>query len=208
MNALLKFMPVLLLFGGMLPAFAQDEGDNEATKLDSYSVGDRRAPIEQEKIEIERPKFNFKVDAAKPSLGSMQLAKPNLEIVTPPQPQAGTDASAADTPRTSSTGGASSSAGAVPGTQGETRSVVPLRMDPPNYPREAYRRRQEGQVVVEFTINAEGGTEDVTVVEATPRGVFDSEARRAVARWTFQPALRDGRPVPQRIRHTLEFKLN
>ena len=161
---------------------------------------------------MERPKFdsNFKMDIPKPTMGAMQIAKPNLEIVTgPASPQATANAPANATekspPRTASAGAAANTG--VTAGSGETRAVRPLSMEPPSYPREALLSREEGYVIVEFTINGQGETEDISVVEAEPRGSFDREARRAVGRWRFEPALRDGRPVPQRIRHTLEFKL-
>ncbi|WP_220348290.1 energy transducer TonB [Alkalilimnicola ehrlichii] len=49
---------------------------------------------------------------------------------------------------------------------------------------------------------------DVEVVEAYPRaGVFDNAARRALARWRFQPKRVDGRPVASRAEITLNFSL-
>lgn len=200
----------LLVLAGFQPVSAQDQ--EESAKLQTYSVGERRGKIEQEKIVMERPKFDssFKMEIPKPSMGAMQIAKPNLEIVTgpaSPEATANTPASAPQNSpaRTASTGTAVNTQ--TPAGNGETRAVRPLRMDPPSYPRDALRRQEEGFVIVEFTINGQGETEDISVVEAEPRGSFDNEARRAVGRWEFEPALRDGRPVSQRIRHTLEFKL-
>lgn len=202
MKNVLYPLSVLLLLSGASAVSAQDE--EASAKLQTYSVGERRAVIEQEKIVMERPKFDssFKMEIPKPTMGAMQIAKPKLEIVTG---QSSPEASGAEkSQRTASAG-----AGASTATQGsgETRAVRPLRMEPPSYPRDALLRREEGYVIVEFTINGQGETENISVVEAEPRGSFDNEARRAVGRWTFEPALRDGRPVPQRIRHTLEFKL-
>lgn len=203
-------LAVLLVLPGIESVAAQDE--EKSAKLQTYSVGERRAVIEQEKIVMERPKFDtsFKMDIPKPTMGTMQIAKPKLEVVTgPASPQATTSTPASPpekTPSRTASAGATANTGAPAGS-GETRAVRPLKMEPPSYPRDALLRRDEGYVIVEFTINGQGGTEDISVVEAEPRGSFDSEARRAVGRWTFEPALRDGRPVSQRIRHTLEFKL-
>lgn len=202
MNTFLCPAAILLGLAGMLTStavFAQDE-DEEAADLQSFSVGDRRPSIDPEKITIDRPKIQntFKLEAPKPGLSGIKLAKPKLEVLASPEP-------APAPTRTADAAGASPS---ITPSTGETRTVQPLRMEPPQYPRDAYRRRQEGFVIVEFTINANGETEDISVVDAQPRGAFDAEARRAVARWTFRPALQNGQPVPQRIRHTLEFSLN
>jgi len=197
-----------LLFGFALPptAAAQEES---AKQLQSYSVGERRTQIESEKVVIERPKFDndFKMDMPKPSMSAMQIAKPNLEIVTGPRPPDASASNVAPQGTRTASAGATPAVNTPPGT-GETRAVRPLQMDAPSYPRDAFLRRDEGHVIVEFTINTQGQTEDVTVVESQPRGTFDREAQRAVTRWKFEPALRDGRPVSQRIRHTLEFKLD
>lgn len=185
-------------------ALAQEE---KAADLDSFSVGgDRRPTIQKEEFKIERPRFenSFKMEPSRPSMEGMKFARPQLEILSgPDEPEQNSGAIA------SANGSRSTPPPAAAGpVGGETRAVQPLSMDPPSYPRDALRRQQEGYVVVEFTINAEGRTEDIAIVEAEPRNAFDREAQRAVARWQFKPALRDGRPVPQRIRHTIEFNLN
>jgi protein TonB len=196
---------IIYLIAAALPGLTLAQ--EEAAELQSYSVGERRPSIEPQKVTIERPKFdtNFTLEAAKPNLSGLKMAKPNLEILA--GPAAGSAGKAAEPARTASatTGAGATSGSVLP--PGQTRSVRPLSMEAPEYPRDALRRREQGYVVVEFTVNAQGATQDISVVEAEPRGAFESEARRAVARWTFEPALQDGRPVAQRIRHTLEFTL-
>lgn len=192
-----------LLVSLFLAATVSANAEEEKADLDSYSVGERRSGIHQEELKIERPKFenNFKLEKSKPSFSGMQFARPQLEVLDPPADSGAGKSTgpiaSADTTRPSP----------VPPGGGETRSVRPLNMDPPTYPRDALRKGEQGYVVVEFTINVDGRTEDITVVEAEPRNTFDREAQRAVARWKFEPALRDGRPVSQRIRHTIEFTL-
>lgn len=199
-------VPVLLAVALAPHASAEEE----AADLQSYSVGERRPLIEPEKIEIERPKFDtsFKLEPSKPSLGGIRIEKPRLEVLPPPSqgaPQQ-TPAQPVQTADAGSVASAGSPAGAAGG--GESRPIRPLSMEPPDYPREALLSGAEGYVVVEFTIDTDGRTKDISVVESEPRDTFDRDARRAVARWRFEPALRDGRPVEQRIRHTIEFTLN
>lgn len=102
-------------------------------------------------------------------------------------------------------------AGAVPQAQGATApaatlTLVPLSTPAPEYPREAMISGTQGYVVVEFTINLEGGTQDISVVEASPQRTFDQAARRAVARWKFQPLLENGQPVEKRVQRRIDFK--
>ncbi len=195
----------LVLAAGMLfaaPAIAQEE-DDKAADLDSYSVGDRRPVIEHEKIVIERPKIDTSFKIERPAVQNIQIARPTFQVLEEPaQP----DVASAPPTRTADSSGAAPAV--TPPPAGPTTPIRPLSMAPPDYPRDAYRRRQEGFVIVEFTITPDGTTDNISIVEAEPRGAFDHEARRAVSRWTFTPAMRDGRPVAQRIRHTLEFKLN
>jgi protein TonB len=85
--------------------------------------------------------------------------------------------------------------------------LVPLSTPAPDYPRDAMVAGTQGYVLVEFTINLEGSTQDVTVVEASPQRVFDQAARRAVMRWKFEPLLEGGTPVEKRVQRRIDFKL-
>jgi TonB family protein len=58
---------------------------------------------------------------------------------------------------------------------------------PPEYPREAWRRGQEGWVDIELTVNPGGRVTDAKVVASQPRGLFERAALRAVRQWEFEP---------------------
>ena len=49
--------------------------------------------------------------------------------------------------------------------------------------------------------------ENIRVLEASPRNVFDREARRAAARWRFAPRTENGAPVSREAVKTLHFRL-
>ncbi len=91
---------------------------------------------------------------------------------------------------------------------GETHDVVVVKTVPPEYPRDAVRKRQEGWVEVEFTVTTEGQATDARVVSSEPGSVFDHEAVRAVQRWTFKPKMENGKPEASRVKRRIEFKLN
>ncbi len=78
----------------------------------------------------------------------------------------------------------------------------------PSYPSQALRARTEGWVELSFTITASGDVEDVAVVDAEPRRVFDREATRALAQWKFTPRIEGGKPVAAKARQRLSFTLN
>ena len=66
-------------------------------------------------------------------------------------------------------------------------SLVPTKRVEPTYPAQAARDRVEGFVEVEFTVDAAGKVESVSVVNARPARVFESAAVAAVKKWEFAP---------------------
>jgi protein TonB len=61
-------------------------------------------------------------------------------------------------------------------------------------------------VVVSFTIDPDGRTSDVRVVDAQPHHIFDRAAMDAVSRYVFTPAMRNGAAVASKKRQKIEFK--
>ncbi|WP_430391355.1 energy transducer TonB [Dyella sp. 20L07] len=91
---------------------------------------------------------------------------------------------------------------------GGTHGPVLVRNVNPRYPTTAVRANQEGWVEVSFTITPEGNVDDVKVIDAEPRHVFDRAAVEAVSRWKYQPATQDGSPVQSQDKRRIVFKLN
>lgn len=67
--------------------------------------------------------------------------------------------------------------------------AMPIFRIPPIYPQRAAKRGLEGWVEVEFTITAAGLVKNAHVVGASPRGLFDNAALRAISRWKFKPKI-------------------
>ena len=76
---------------------------------------------------------------------------------------------------------------------------------PPEYPQSAREHGIGGWVDVQFTVQADGALNEVTVVGAQPAGVFEQSALDAVRHWRYQPMVRDGAPVAQRARVRVRF---
>jgi len=97
--------------------------------------------------------------------------------------------------------------GASAGNSGQNSEAVLVKSAAPNYPRPALQAQQTGWVVVAFTIDAEGRTRDVRVVDSQPRIVFDHAAVDAVNRYRFTPATKDGVAVSSTRQQKIEFNL-
>jgi len=85
--------------------------------------------------------------------------------------------------------------------------VIPLVDVPPRYPAQAQSRGIEGWVTVQIQITKEGTVEDVKVLDADPKGVFERESIRAAWRMKFKAKLVNGKPVEQTAVKTYEFSL-
>lgn len=87
--------------------------------------------------------------------------------------------------------------------------AIPIATLAPRYPTEAARDNVQGYVCFKFTIQPDGSVGDLDVYDSKPRRVFDQEARRAIQKWKFRPAIVDGKPVPQPgAKYCLDFKLD
>jgi len=76
----------------------------------------------------------------------------------------------------------------------------PLSRENPVYPPIALLRGVEGSVLVEFTVDGRGRVVAPRVLEATPPGVFDEAALRALSRWKYQA--QDAESAVMRVRMT------
>lgn len=86
--------------------------------------------------------------------------------------------------------------------------MLPLVNIQPTYPTRAAQRGIEGWCQVSFTVTASGGVENVVVVDAEPRGMFDSSSIRAAERFRFQPRVVNGEAVPvPNVQYVFRYQL-
>lgn len=90
---------------------------------------------------------------------------------------------------------------------GKTTGAVLLRAESARYPSAAMRARQSGWVMVSFTVDTDGRTSDVKVIDSMPGRVFDRAATDAIKRYRFTPAMKDGVAVASVKQQRIEFKL-
>jgi TonB family protein len=75
----------------------------------------------------------------------------------------------------------------------------------PQYPPSARDRGIAGWVDVQFLVNPDGSTSEVTIVGAQPVGIFEQAALDAVRHWRYQPVLHDGAATTERARVRVRF---
>ncbi len=85
--------------------------------------------------------------------------------------------------------------------------LVPLVRVQPPYPPRASRRGIQGWVEVAFTVNAAGLVEDIEVLRAKPKRIFDKNVIKYVSQWKFKPGTVTGEPVSTRVKTTIKFEL-
>jgi protein TonB len=89
--------------------------------------------------------------------------------------------------------------------QGIDADPQPIVRILPEYPANG---RGNGSVLVQFDISPAGTVVNARVIEATPHGMFEQSALRAIARWRYRPAVFEGRAVERRgVRVRLRFEL-
>ncbi len=95
----------------------------------------------------------------------------------------------------------------APGPMGRPRPVAGLGNPRPRYPWISRRRGEQGRVVLEVAVTADGRAKEVRVKRSSGSARLDRAALAAVRAWRFKPALRGGRAVAGRIDVPIVFRL-
>jgi protein TonB len=190
-----------------------DPANFTLTILRSKLDAQRKTLDKQHQLALEQEKANQLAatqKAAADKLAADQLAERQKAQLAEQQKAA--QASTAQQPRQqasanpSATGG-DNAASADSGSDAGTTTAVLVTGSPARYPTAAMRARQEGWVLVSFTVDPDGKTSNVKVVESQPRRVFDRAAIDAVERYLFTPAMNGGTAVSSTKQQRIEFKL-
>jgi protein TonB len=96
--------------------------------------------------------------------------------------------------------------GAVGGAGAVTTQPVLLTKKEPDYSEEARKVRLQGTVALVIEIDARGIPQNIRVWQGLGFGL-DERAVDAVRSWRFQPATRNGKPVPSGARVDVSFRL-
>lgn len=75
--------------------------------------------------------------------------------------------------------------------------------DPPRYPIESRRKREQGTVWLSVLVGTDGRVSDISVARSSGFGRLDDAALAAVRRWRWSPTMRGG--VPVMVRGTVDI---
>ncbi|KAA9130896.1 energy transducer TonB [Marinihelvus fidelis] len=89
----------------------------------------------------------------------------------------------------------------------QTTQAVAHEKPPIAYPAGTRANRLEAWVTVGFTIEADGTTSDIEIIDQSMERIFGDAAIEAVSEWTYDPATRDGEPVATRSTARVIFAL-
>lgn len=135
--------------------------------------------------------------AGKPSAQRPQLVEVPQAALPDPIDETAAPAAAGPTP---------SNATPVAMAPGDQPVPLPGQKPAPEYPRAALRNGESGTVLVRVAVDASGMPTDVTLEKNSGSRDLDRAALEAVRKWRFQPAQRDGQPVPASLVIPIEFK--
>lgn len=85
-------------------------------------------------------------------------------------------------------------------------SPVPISSPPPSYPSRALRRGESGEVVLRVHVDARGVPDGIEIAASSGSRDLDRAAQRAVRRWRFRPAMRDGSPTAGVVTVPINFE--
>lgn len=89
--------------------------------------------------------------------------------------------------------------------RGGVSEPIPIHKPDPPYSKRARQAKLQGTLVLWVDIDREGNVTDTIIVKPLGLGL-DANALETVRTWKFQPAMRNGTPVPARVMVVVRFK--
>lgn len=83
----------------------------------------------------------------------------------------------------------------------------PVHRSKPEFPQEARKAGIGGRVKLSVRVGTDGHVDTIKLVEASPAGVFDDVAKRAMQDWEFSPCIYQNEAVVGWVTQTMVFEL-
>lgn len=112
-----------------------------------------------------------------------------------------------ETPLPTTPTDAAPTATVVPLAPGDVPVPIPGQTPAPEYPSAAMRNGDQGTVMVHVEVGVDGIPTSLEVAQRSGSRDLDRAALTAVRQWRFQPAQRDGQPVPGAVTVPIDFKM-
>ncbi len=148
-----------------------------------------------------RPKPPTKPEV--PAAASRDLAPAPAPTVPDPAPEPDAAASDQSSPTLATPAAEPSAAPVVPPHVDKSRHNNPA----PVYPPASRRRGEEGTVLLELWVGADGSVSEVSIKRSSGFVRLDRAAREAVRRWRYIPARQGNRPIEYRYLQPITFGL-
>jgi TonB family protein len=84
----------------------------------------------------------------------------------------------------------------------------PIKQVHPKYPTNQARAGNEGWVKLSYVVSKDGSVKDIVLLDSAGGRDFEREAKRALSKWEFQPAVRNNEPVEQCNTVQLDFSIS
>jgi len=89
------------------------------------------------------------------------------------------------------------------------KESVPMVVIQPRYPTGAAADGVGGYVKFIFDILVDGSPSSIRILESKPEGVFDYHADKAIRKWKFKPAVKNGQAIVQtNMVYTMQFVIS